>query len=239
MDQMVEARWTAVRRLLAEFLIVALGVMAALAADNWNDSRRERDIERSFLDGIALDMDQNVASIDRAIGQAERNKTALRSVIKGLETGVSQWQSPDDFVRDLVRCTYLQVPTLSSITFDELRSTGSMRLIRDLSFKRRLAEYYANFEYHSQFHAEYRRKEAAVEEALLGFLPLRERLLISDDLQAPLASDVHVEEWLKRMQQHPQLLDRLGDLVWVQHRIVTRYVDTRNQSEALLRELKE
>jgi hypothetical protein len=163
MNQVAEAPCRAVRRLLAEFLIVALGVMAALAADNRNDSRKERGIERSFLDGIALDMEQNVANIDRAIDQAERNKTALRSVIRGLETGVSQWPSPDDFVRDL-------------------------------AFKRRLAEYYAKFEYHSQFHGECRRKEAAVEEALLGFLPLRERLLISDDLQAPLASNLNVDE---------------------------------------------
>jgi hypothetical protein len=41
------------------------------------------------------------------------------------------------------------------------------------------------------------------------------------------------------MQQHPQLLDRLGDMVWVQHRIATRYGDTRDQSEALLRELQQ
>jgi len=238
MDELAMNRWATVRRLLAEFLIVALGVLAALAADNWNDSRKERDIERAFLDGIATDMEQNIQSLDRSIGEAEVNKEALQRVIRGIESGESQWQTPDDFIRDLIRCTYLGIPQLSSIAFDELRSTGSLRLIRDDVFKRRLSEYYARFEYHGQFHGEYRRKEAAVEEALLGFLPLRERLLFSDDHEAALGSNVNVDEWLTRMQQRPLILERLGDMVWVQHRIATRYEGTRTESEALLREVR-
>jgi hypothetical protein len=237
MEELATSRWAMVRRFLAEFFIVALGVLAALAADNWNDSRKERDIERAFLAGIATDMEQNVESLDRAIGQADINRKALQRVMRGIESGQSQWQTPDDFVRDLILCTYLGIPQLSSIAFDELRSTGSLRLIRDDAFKRRLSEYYANFGYHGQFHEEYRRKEAAVEEALLGFLPLRERLVFSDDDEAALGTSVNVEEHLKRMRERPQLLDRLGDMVWVQHRIATRYLGTRAESEAFLGEL--
>lgn len=238
MDGVATTRWAMLRRLLAEFFIVALGVLAALAANNWNDARKERDFERAFLDGIATDMEQNIERLDAFIRAGEGNRESLLRVIGGIESGQSQWQTPDDFVRDVVLSTYLGIPSLSSITFDELRSTGSLRLIRDAGLKRRLSEYYASFEYQSQFHAEYRRKEAAVEEALLGFLPLRERLLISDDTRAVLNSRVDVEESLRRMQQRPQIVERLGDMVWVQHRISTRYVHIRNESEALLRELK-
>ena len=99
-----------------------------------------------------------------------------------------------------------------------------MRLIEDSDFKRKLANYFADFESQSQFHAEYRRKEAGLEEALLGFLPLADRIAISDDLVAE-NSAIDVTQTLAELQKIPNLLARLEDMVWVQHRIMTRYDD--------------
>ncbi len=99
-----------------------------------------------------------------------------------------------------------------------------MRLIEDSDFKRKLANYYENFERQSQFHVEYRRKEAALEEALLGFLPLADRISVSDDLVAE-NSAIDVTQTLAELQKVPNLLARLEDMVWVQHRIMTRYDD--------------
>ena len=233
--QIDQARVT-LRRLLAEFVVVTMGVLTALAADNWNDGRKERALGQSFRASIALDMEQNVREVERTIRQAGSHKASLMRVIAGIETGESQWSTSDAFVEDLVHCTYLGLPRLSSIAFDELRGTGSMRLLRDDQLQRRLSEYYADFEYHSQFHAEYRRKEAAVEEALLGLLPLDERIALSDrsgDAESPLGSSVDIAKWLAEMRARPQLVDRLEDMVWVQHRIATRYVRTLDESEAL------
>ena len=108
-----------------------------------------------------------------------------------------------------------------------------MRLIEDVEFKRSLAFYYAYFGRASQFHAEYRRKEAAVEEALLGFLPLADRLAISENNATP-ASDIDIGATLGELQKVPDLLARLEDMVWVQHRIMTRYDIIVSQADELL-----
>jgi len=211
-----------IRRALFEAAVIAVGVFLALAADNWNDDRKERQLEQDFLDGIVLDLQINNDSIAAAIGTATALKASTERVIFALENGEASWEKPSDFVRDLVFCTYLNVPELSSVTYDELRSTGSMRLIKDQPFKRKLADYYSRFERASQFHSEYRRKEAAVEDALLGLLPLRERLIVSEE-EGEFATAIDPQQWLAQLKERPELAARLEDMVWVQYRVITRY----------------
>ena len=98
-----------------------------------------------------------------------------------------------------------------------------MRLIRDQAFKRSLANYYSRFDRASQFHSEYRRKEAAVEETLLGFLPLHDRMVVSEELIEDFDTDVNPQLWLTALAKKPQLVARLEDMVWVQYRVITRY----------------
>ena len=213
-----------IRKAILEAAAIAVGVFLALLADNWNEERKEQQLAHEFLDGVALDLNINSEQISRSKAQAEDLRGSLERVIDAIRTGEDTWGSPATFIVDLVQCTYLGTPTLSSVAFDELQSTGSMRLIEDSDFKRELANYYADFDRQSQFHAEYRRKEAALEEALLGFLPLADRISVSDKLLVE-KSAIDVTQTLAELQKVPNLLARLEDMVWVQHRIMTRYDD--------------
>ena len=223
----------AIRKAMLEAAAIAIGVFVALLADNWNEDRKDRQIARQFLDGITLDLNLNTERIINLKIAAENLRGSLERVIHALRTGEDTWSSPEAFILDLVLCTYLGTPTLSSVAFDELQSTGSMRLIEDSDFKRKLAKYYEDFESQSQFHAEYRRKEAALEEALLGFLPLADRIAISDN-RAVDDSAIDIIQTLAELQQVPNLLARLEDMVWVQHRIMTRYDDVNDSGNGLL-----
>ncbi len=223
----------AVRKATLEAVAIAIGVFAALYADNWNEERKDQQLARQFLDGIALDMNLNSERISALKTIAQSLRDTLERVIHAIRTGENTWDSPESFVLDLVQCTYLGTPRLSSVAFDELQSTGSMRLIEDSDLKRKLANYYEDFEQQSQFHAEYRRKEAALEEALLGFLPLSDRIEISDNGVA-VNSAIDIDQTLEEMRQVPNLLSRLEDMLWVQHRIMTRYDDVITYGDELL-----
>ena len=233
---MILPRADTVRRALFESAVIAVGVFLALAADNWNDNRKEHQLEQDFLDGIAQDLRINNEGIGYTIEQAASLKASIERVVVALESGEASWEKPSDFVRDLVFCTYLGIPELSSVTYDELRSTGSMRLIKDQAFKRRLADYYSRFDRASQFHSEYRRKEAAVEEALLGLLPLYERLTVSEE-DGDFATAIDPQQWLARLRERPELVARLEDMVWVQYRVITRYDWITEQGSELLADI--
>jgi hypothetical protein len=210
------------RRVVLEFLVIALGVSAGLAADNWNDGRKERELERAFLQGVASDLSDNIREVELITANARSLETSLLRVIAAVRTGRTQWSTAEQMVEDLVKCTYLGIPRLSSVTWDEIRTTGSLRLLRDREFKRRLGSYYQRYDYNAQFHPEYRRKEAAVEEALLGLLPFDARIeMAAADKIA--SAGVSIEEWLPKLRNAPRLVDRLEDMAWVQRRIVVRY----------------
>lgn len=69
------------RRLLAELIVVAVGVMVALAVDNWNEVRKERIVEREYLAGIAADLESSAVWLERTREAALRNQAALRRLI--------------------------------------------------------------------------------------------------------------------------------------------------------------
>ena len=50
------SRAIAVRRVIVEFLIIVTGVLAALAVDQWRDSRVDLEQERRLLQSFVLDL---------------------------------------------------------------------------------------------------------------------------------------------------------------------------------------
>jgi len=210
---LIKEHW---RRLLAEFFIIVVGVLAAMAVNNWNDARKDRQTEAEYLAGIAADLAATEASLQRTMEAAKKNQAALRQVIavaKGADP-----PPPADLTWDLIRSTYLGLPQVSRITFDEIVSTGSLRLIRDHALKRRLAEFYEQFDFSSQFYPEYRRKEAATELVLRGLLPLEARL---DNRRIPdIPNVIDVDAVTAELRSRKDLVPILEDMVWTQMRAI-------------------
>ena len=206
------------RRLLAEFVVIAIGVMAALAVDNWNDDRKDRIAEREYLDGIAADLQSTAEGLADTREAAADNQEALYLLIAIAKGGSTP--PAEALVEALIRSTYLGLPRVSEITFRELVSTGSLRLISNSDFKRRLAEFYREFEYSSQWHSEYRRKEAATERLLRGLLPLHARLRMDEAGIARAAAEMDVPAVVDAIKSRPDAIAILEDSVWTQHRVM-------------------
>jgi hypothetical protein len=223
------------RRLLAEFLVIAIGVMAALAVDNWNDARKDRIAEREYLAGIAADLRTTAEDLARSRTAATDNQAALQLLIGVVEGG--EPPAAEQLVEALIRSTYLGLPRVSEITFQELVSTGSLRLISDTEFKRRLAEYYREFEYLSQWYPEYRRKEAATETLLRGLLPLHARLEMNEAGMARAAAEFDVPAVVASLRSRPDAVAILEDSVWTQFRVIRscgRLLETARELQAML-----
>lgn len=219
------------RRLLAEFFVIAVGVLTAMAVDNWNDTRRERVLEAEYLVGIAADLEATRRYLQFSLEAAQENQAALYALI-----AIAQGDPPPSAARlteDLIRATYLGLPRASSITLDELISTGSLRLIRDQAFKRRLAEFYQRIEWSQQFYPEYRRKEAATEAALHGMLLLEARLDLRNIATLPGLVDVErVTDTLRS--RASDFIPVFEDSVWTQARVMLGANDALEQLDELL-----
>ena len=66
-------------------LVVILGILIALAVNNWNDKRKERKVEYRILTEIANGLDQDIEEVQRSIdGPALEQTPGFRDLEQGV-----------------------------------------------------------------------------------------------------------------------------------------------------------
>ena len=217
---MITTRWKIKenwRRLLAELVIVAVGVGVALAVDNWNETRKELVAERDYLRGIAADLKASAKSLERTRKAAIENRAALEQLI-----AIAKGSSPPpdrELAVQLVRATYLDLPRLTTITFEELVSTGSLRILRNTRFKRALAESLEAFRQRSQWYDNYRRIEYNTENVLRGLAPIEIRTEGFDAVERPeVMARFDSEAVVTALRSTEDIVPIMEDSVWTQAR---------------------
>jgi len=129
------------RRLVAEFVVIFVSVLAALAADQWVQSHRDREAEAAYLRRLEADLVTDSTMLADRLQASSRGLGLIEALWKELpEEGALQLPAgrPYELVGSGVP------PSASSSTFDELISTGNLTLIRDVTVRRVLLEYYQN-----------------------------------------------------------------------------------------------
>jgi hypothetical protein len=154
-------RW----RLLAEFAVIVLGVLVALAVDSWAETRSDRVSERQALEALRADLLLNAEDL----GQL--------SAVNNVQVARLEWlrNFPNDgsisfpldslpAITNAANSTGSFAPVLR--TYDALVSTGDLRLIRSQEIQLALAELQKDFEQY----LDYRDQAATV--WLLTFKPV-------------------------------------------------------------------
>jgi hypothetical protein len=125
-------------RLVAEFLVIVVGVLVALGVDSWAASQRERTLEAEYLsrllDDVRYDLRELslVDSVSRIAGAASR-MLHTPSVVDTL--------GPSRLVSAVLVVGNVRIPDPSRSTFDELINSGQIVLIRSEEVRRALASY--------------------------------------------------------------------------------------------------
>lgn len=219
---MISTRWKVKedwRRLLAELVIIAVGVGVALTVDNWNEARKELIAEREYLRGIGADLEESAIGLEQTRDAAVRNRAALERLI-GIANGAPP-PPAGDMAMDLVLATYLGLPRLTTITFEELVSTGSLRILRDAQFKRTLATLLEEFRARSQWYENYRRIEYTTEIALRGLAPIEVRTEGPAALERPdVIARFDTEAVAAALRNDEEIRPILEDSIWTQARVV-------------------
>lgn len=129
------------RLALGELVIVALGVLIALWADQWMEVRQEAAREVAYLERLQTDVEADLRSLRFSAGQA-RNRLAITRQVDAWLLDPDAAPDPDSLVLKAHFAGVLFPPMISRFTIDELKSTGDLRLLRNESLKRQIADYY-------------------------------------------------------------------------------------------------
>jgi len=129
------------RLALGELVIVALGVMIALWADQAMQSRQEAAMAVSYLERLQADIRADIAALKFSSHQA-RNRLAITRQVDAWVQDTDAAPDPDALVMNAHYAGVTFAPTISRFTIEELKSTGDLRLLSNQVLKRQVADYY-------------------------------------------------------------------------------------------------
>ena len=124
-----------------DLAVITLGVLIALAFDGWSSARADRRLEREYVSRLIRDIRADSTTLQRQITFALAGESAARALLVLLLHPDST--APDTmvsrFFSDATRNAFL---TANSITLDELKSTGNLRVLRDIKLRESVLSYY-------------------------------------------------------------------------------------------------
>jgi hypothetical protein len=119
---------------LIELATVVVGILIALAINNWAQARHDAMLEARYLDRLLADSTENLTMLQERIDLNSRRADTLAHLSNWLTNGM---QPPaDDKISDVL-CRWFMEPALRlrRETYAELVSTGNLSLLRDVPLR--------------------------------------------------------------------------------------------------------
>lgn len=131
--------WTA---LVSELVIVVVGIFIAIQADRWWEQQDDLQREKLYIARLADDIERDIEAISYSIDLAAFRLDFANILIAASKDPEIVRDQPEKFLAAVRQAAFTHTPALSSDTFEELRSTGNLDLLRSGELKAALFEYY-------------------------------------------------------------------------------------------------
>ena len=159
---------------LGEIALVVIGILIALQINNWNDLRKDQNLEIEYIKRLIDDLKVDTASISNTIKNTKEWMEHGKIVLNAYEQEKIPFSNAN-FARAIEYGLWFAYPAYSFSTYEELQSTGALRLIRDDPVKKAIADYRARIEWTEQFSTNWREVQQALEKVVPQILDIRIR----------------------------------------------------------------
>ena len=137
------------RGAIAEFLIVVVGVMVALAGDNWREAWQDARLESAYLDRLRLEVERGLDAQATQRTRVESAQSAILSLIDQLDLSGEAVLAGDSVVDSFLlaaRLGFQRNQFGPDVTYRELVASGQLHLIQDPLTREAVVEYYSILE---------------------------------------------------------------------------------------------
>ena len=111
-----------------EFVVIVVGVLVALAVDQWAQEREERQLLDDYLAALVVDLEADRANVARGLSRAETNEQSLRTIL-GIVDGDVSGLPLEELVPAVERLGFLYVPEVNDFAYRDLQASGRLRLL--------------------------------------------------------------------------------------------------------------
>lgn len=141
-----------VRRYLAyslgEIFLVVIGILIALQVGDWKQQNTDRRLEKEYLERLIIDLDQDLNIVGFIEKTLETKEVSMRKVRDYIDNPTIVL---DDSVMTTLRRSFILGSELPNArltgTFQELISTGNLRLIQNTDLRNKIVNYYSAWEH--------------------------------------------------------------------------------------------
>lgn len=140
--------WSAV---FIELLVIIFGLVLAFQVDRWWEERADRSREQEYISRLVAEVNDDIEQIRHAIELAEVRQGFGDLLIEVSADPRVAEQQPAMFLAAVAQAAFTFSPTLNSSTFEDLRSTGNLGLIRNTDIKGALHDFYGFHDAQRQF----------------------------------------------------------------------------------------
>tara|TARA_R100001480_G_scaffold29670_1_gene40340 strand:+ start:785 stop:1549 length:765 start_codon:yes stop_codon:yes gene_type:complete len=121
-----------------EIILVVIGILIALQINNWNENRKNKITEADYYCRILDDLELNEKLIDENYELTTNRIKLTKELIKDLNNIPNDRSS---ILNKFVLALRHDVSLPSNITFEDLTSSGQLKLLTDIKLKTRLIQH--------------------------------------------------------------------------------------------------
>ena len=129
---------------IGEIILVVIGILIALQINNWNEARKSADQEMLYLSRLLSENMSDVTTFEEYIRELEKgNETdvALSAALNNeLTSDLELIQKANDYFK---YGSIFPIFTSSTSTFDDLSSTGNLKLLSNTKLRENIVQHYA------------------------------------------------------------------------------------------------
>ena len=128
---------------LIEILVIILGISITLALEEWRDLNKEKQLENIYLKNLQADVEVDLQSLKEVISGTQKIVSTGNELLAFTRNQQAKEMSAQQVDQDVK--TILGRPKFfsSDATFSDLKSSGNLHLLKDVTLKNMLFAYYS------------------------------------------------------------------------------------------------
>jgi hypothetical protein len=138
-----------------EFLMLFLAVFCGFLAENQREHMVEHRREKQYMQSMLIDLAADTARFNSGIPLKEDRIRSIDTVFIYFNSNPNAKTISGKLFKNLRRTSYDQKLIRNTITINQLKNAGAMRLIRNKTVADSIAVYDFQFEYFAALHGEY------------------------------------------------------------------------------------
>ena len=129
---------------IGEIALVMIGILLALQVNNWNELRKEQQLQKRYLSELLLDLQTDSIAISGFLKDSDTQWKYKQNLITFFNNEIDYAKdSIDLFFNTQWQATYSFNPITT--TLDEMKSTGNIKVIKNPDVRRQILETYNNY----------------------------------------------------------------------------------------------